>query len=811
MFISCQMEINNPEGVNETKENLNELHFIVKARQDAETKTLTTSNGDGTYSSIWKNGDQLGAFLDGTTITNVISAVDMTLSNTAADGTDGVFEGTVVAAGSGSFQAFYPVSAFVKGYNTGGIGLNIGETTDYIQHPTVGSPDPACDILISKACDYESDGSVVVIDDLYFTRPLSVLKINLKGAYAAGEEVSWLKIAVSSGTLSGRVDFDLATTSINSWTSAKSYAWAEYSSSKPVINHATDNTVYLVVNPTTLTTGTTVTVTASTAGYDIEKEFTLTDNMTFPASNIAVLNLTIAESNCTPKVVFTPKVYDKITNADDLNIAETIIMHRDKENSPAYYFLPNAKGSKPASLAIAGKSNVTLAGDLSTITISSADVTNMTWNFDGGDANFSITSTADATLGMGTTDANDGLTIQTSQKGSTWSFAVHAEHGWDIMHDTNSRYLAVYATTNIRTYTSNTSNQNAPFYIYQLRDGKSASGIAWSSTSAAASITSSGTTFTPPTLTNTHSLTIAYSSSDTDVATIDPSSGDISIVGHGTTVIQAYFAGDATYKAIKKRYTLTVTDSRDACVAPTFSPVAGAVSADTEVTISSTTTGSTIYYTTNGDTPEVGGATTTAGTSGAASATVTIDAAKTIKAIAVKSPSHKNSTVSTASYTISGSFTPVVVWDDDFSTVSGSSSLASLNGSKTGFTSAYTISTVYATTSAVRLATNSAAGSIQTPAFSALTSTSKVSVTLKLAGYNAKTPTVSYSVTGGGTLSKSSYSIAAGSGQSDAKNVESWYTDTFTITGATSSTKLTVSTASGKQLFINSIYIVTTE
>ena len=109
------------------------------------------------------------------------------------------------------------------------------------------------------------------------------------------------------------------------------------------------------------------------------------------------------------------------------------------------------------------------------------------------------------------------------------------------------------------------------------------------------------------------------------------------------------------------------------------------------------------------------------------------------------------------------------------------------------------------------MATNSNAGSIQTPAFAALSETSKVSVTLELAGYNAKTPTVTYSVTGGGTLSKTSYSIAAGSGQSDAKNVSSWYSDTFTITGATSSTKLTVSTASGKQLFINSIYIVTIE
>ena len=656
-FIACQKEVTNNNEVNDG--DLKELHFKVKSQLSPLVKTyLTYDSGEKEYTPYWKNGDILGAYLGTGALKD--RTLDMTLTNGADDGEAGDFEGTVVAAGEGTFQAFYPSAAFEKGYADSGddkrlIGLNIGDkANDYKQYPKLGYPDPNCDILLSKACEYISDGTDVVIDDLFFGRPLSVLKINLIGSYAADEEVNWLKIVSSTGTLSGRVSVSLNTGVINAWTVSKNYAWAEYTTSKPVINHATNKSVYLVVNPTTLTVGTTITVTASTTSYDISKSFDLTGNMEFPRGGIAVLNLTIAEANCTPKAVFTPKVYDKITSASDLNIAETIIVHRDKENTPAYYYIPNAKGSKPASKAISGKANVTLAADLSTITISSADVTDMTWTWDGGDANFSMTSTADATLGMGSTGSNDGLSIQTTYKDNTWSIATHAEHGWDIMHDATSRYLAVYATKNIRTYTSNTTGQNAPFYIYQLRDGKTASGIVWSSTSAAASITSSGTIFTPPTLTNTHSLTIAYSSSDTDVATINPSTGAITIVGEGETVIQAYFAGDETYRAIKKRYTLTVTDGRDACVAPTFSPAAGAVAANTEVTISSTTTGSTIYYTTNGDTPTVGGATTTAGASGTASATVTIDASKTIKAIAVKSPSNKNSTVSTAEYTITG-------------------------------------------------------------------------------------------------------------------------------------------------------------
>lgn len=806
-LVSCNKGETDTQNVDET----HKVHFIINANNPT-TKTYLDNQLDGTYTVGWHNGDELAVFIgdiDGNT-----TSVPYTFPNTAAKGATATFEGDAnIPDGSGTFKSFYPSSAFEKGYADGTVGVNTGDkNNNYAQFPTCYSFDKNYDILVGQQCNYEAESSVVVIDDMKFARMLCVLKVNLKGTYAADEAISSLRLDAPV-TLSGRVKLDPASYTIPEWTVSKKYVLANINEAdgKVIINDDLQNSVYLLVNPTTIASGSEITFTISSDHYDIEKSVTLTKDIVFPQGGIYVINLTIAESNCTPKSVFTTKIYDKVTDAASLNIAETIIVHRDVENTPAYYFIPNAKGAKPASLAIAGKSGVTLAGDLSTITISSADVTNMTWSFDGGDANFSITSTADATLGMGATDANDGLTVQTSQKGSTWSFAVHDTHGWDIKHDGVSRYLAVNTSTNVRTYSNNTTNQNAPFFIYQLRDGKMASGIVWSSTSANATITSSGTTFTPPTLTNTHSLPIAYSSSNTDVATIDPNSGDITIVGAGSTVIQAYFAGDATYKAIKKRYTLTVTDSRDNCVAPSFSPAAGAVTANTEVTISSTTTGSTIYYTTNGDTPEVGGATTTAGTSGAASATVTINEAKTIKAIAVKSPSHKNSTVSTAEYTIAGEFVPVTIWDDDFSNVSGSSALSSLNGSKTGFTSAYAISTVYASTGAVRLATNNNAGSIQTPAFAALTETSKVSVTIQMAGYNAKTPTVSYSVTGGGTLSKTSYSIAAGSGQSDAKNVSSWNTDTFTITGATSSTKLTVSTASGKQLFINSINIVTTE
>jgi hypothetical protein len=76
---------------------------------------------------------------------------------------------------------------------------------------------------------------------------------------------------------------------------------------------------------------------------------------------------------------------------------------------------------------------------------------------------------------------------------------------------------------------------------------------------------------------------------------------------------------------------------------PTFSPVAGTYSSAQNVEISTTTTGATIYYTTNGDTPTT--------SSSVYSSAINVSSSETIKAIAVKS-GYTNSDVASALYTI---------------------------------------------------------------------------------------------------------------------------------------------------------------
>ena len=68
-----------------------------------------------------------------------------------------------------------------------------------------------------------------------------------------------------------------------------------------------------------------------------------------------------------------------------------------------------------------------------------------------------------------------------------------------------------------------------------------------------------GETFTEPTLTvNPAGLTVAYSSDNAKVATVDAANGQVTVIAEGTAVITATFAGNDSYKEASASYTLTV-------------------------------------------------------------------------------------------------------------------------------------------------------------------------------------------------------------------------------------------------------------
>lgn len=234
--------------------------------------------------------------------------------------------------------------------------------------------------------------------------------------------------------------------------------------------------------------------------------------------------------------------------------------------------------------------------------------------------------------------SNHLKTKTTLDANGSWVISINDKDATLTAQGSNSRNILRY-NSGSSMFSCYASGQQAVF-IYQA-EGLPAPGMSWSAATAEASITSAGVEFTAPTLTLGNASNVTYSSSNTAVATID-GDGIVTIVSAGQTVISAVFAGNNSYAPSTATYTLTVVDSREKVATPTFSPAAGAVDEGTLVTISTTTTGATIYYTTDGSAP------TTASTQGN---TVTIDAAKTVKAIAVKE-NYVDSDVATAEFTI---------------------------------------------------------------------------------------------------------------------------------------------------------------
>lgn len=69
-----------------------------------------------------------------------------------------------------------------------------------------------------------------------------------------------------------------------------------------------------------------------------------------------------------------------------------------------------------------------------------------------------------------------------------------------------------------------------------------------------------GDPFTAPTLTNPYSVSVTYSSSNSNIASVDASTGAVTIKAAGQATITAYFDGNDTYNEGSASYTISVID-----------------------------------------------------------------------------------------------------------------------------------------------------------------------------------------------------------------------------------------------------------
>lgn len=448
LFAAACAKVTTDEPSNEGRK----LHFIVNTAENAVVKSFLDNNLDGTYTPMWSKGDKLAIFVGETT--NVTKATGV-LTN-AAQGTTASFGGTITGIPTeGTFKSFAPSSAFERGYSDGTIGINLAS----MQKPSSLTIDQSCDILVAKEAGYTADArDKVTVNDLFFKRMFSVVKVALNGPAALnGEKVQKFSLTAPEGTvLTGRAAINLSTATVEKWTISNNTVSATYSEDAPFFGGTElENEVWLVVNPGTIASGAKLTFSGETDGYTFSKEVTLSKALIFPESQLAVINLTLADEHCTKKA--TPAAASWIaTDLADITATDEVVI--TMANGESVYAMTSDKGTSdnPQAVLVTVKD-----GELS-----ATPADNLVWNIANDNGNLTI-------YPNGQTDkwlysATSGTNVRVGNSKTNNIFTLDAKTKY-LKNTGNNRYLGVYSNSDWRAYAGTTGNaiagQTLCFYV----------------------------------------------------------------------------------------------------------------------------------------------------------------------------------------------------------------------------------------------------------------------------------------------------------------------------------------------------------
>lgn len=295
------------ETINEPSKEGRVYRFIVETKENAAVKSFIDNNFDGTYTPKWSKDDELAIFVG--KIDNNTKKPTAILKNTNEEGIIAKFEGKITGmTETGQFKSFAPASAFQAGLNSTSksrVGINLAS----VQKPSRHTIDQSCDVLVAQEASYSATNGEIRPADLFFKRMFSIVKVNLNGPELLnGQKLKEFSITAPKDTiLTGRAAIDLAKASIEKWTVENNVVTALYlGTDGPVFGENaqnSNNAVWLVVNPTTIKAGVKLTFSGESEDYSFSKEATLPKDLSFPESQLAVINLSLTAENCEEKQI----------------------------------------------------------------------------------------------------------------------------------------------------------------------------------------------------------------------------------------------------------------------------------------------------------------------------------------------------------------------------------------------------------------------------------------------------------------------------------------------------------------------------
>lgn len=589
------------------------------AEKGDETRTAIASEADGLVTYKWIAGDEERMHVyekvgEGNAVEGTVTSMDM-----SSDGSTATFYVT--------FEGDAPTGNITYTATYGGTVSNSqNPLIPSDQYPGVDTFDPAADAMVAEPIVKEArDENPSFRFKMH--RQASVNKMTLKGL-PVGEKIEFVSFE------SDKYHYGYATPAGNVTNGGK----------KLTMHYTANNTVpasgeFPVYFTTAGVENATFTVTVKTDQHRYVKNSSKT--ITFSVGRVRRFGV-----DMTGTVQPEGRTFTLVENVSDLVIGSDIVIaaNGSKNSAMSITQTTNNRGVADATKSADGKT-LTLTENVQIFTLEAGTV-------EGSYAFHCANGTAEGYIYAASSSKNWLKTQAAKDDNASWAIQISNKEATVKAQGENSNNILRYNSSN-NIFSCYSSGQQS-VYLYQAGSLPDP-GMSWSDEAAVATLTSAGVEFTPPILNLGNATNVTYASSKPTVATID-NNGNVTIVGAGQTVISAIFAGNTSYAPSTVTYTLTVTDSREKVATPTFSPAAGAVDAGTVVTISTTTAGATIYYTVDGTAP------TTASTQGT---TVTIDEAKTIKAIAVKA-NYIDSDVATAAYSLTtpGATIATILADD---------------------------------------------------------------------------------------------------------------------------------------------------
>lgn len=243
--------------------------------------------------------------------------------------------------------------------------------------------------------------------------------------------------------------------------------------------------------------------------------------------------------------------YELVTDVSDLEDATEIIIVNIDENKA---LSTNQQTNNRAGVAVSSTNHVIPVG--SDVQIITLEASSTNWKFKVGTDSYLYASS-------GSSNQLKTTTATTAGDNGVWAIAIANDGAATIIAQgsntrNNLRYNPNSGSPIFCCYAS-TSTMGL-VKIFKKSDGtsKQAAGLAYDAADAEKSVIL-GETFTAPTLTNPHSLTVSYESDNTDVAEV-ANNGSVTIKATGKAVITASFAGNDDYKAGSASYTIIVTN-----------------------------------------------------------------------------------------------------------------------------------------------------------------------------------------------------------------------------------------------------------